>query len=266
MPEGHTIHRLARDMAGDLRGRPVRSVSRQDRFRAGAERLDGRVVEDASAAGKHLFLHWVGSAGQGPEVLHVHLGLVGKFARWELPAPEPSGALRVRLTGACTAWDLTGPMICDLRSPDVVDEVLARLGPDPLRADADPELFVRRVRRSPKAIGALLLDQAVIAGLGNVYRAEILHVNGIHPESEGRSLSEEQVWALWRTAVDELRLGFDRNRIVTVPLAGRELSAIERDESFHVYGQEQCRSCGEPVEVAEVGGRSSFACPVCQTR
>jgi endonuclease-8 len=261
MPEGHTIHRLARDLARDLQGRAVAAESRQDRFLQGARRLDGRVLEGTSAMGKHLFLHW-----EGAEVLHVHLGLFGKFRRHAVPAPEPSDALRLRLTGPDRAWDLTGAITCDLRTPDVVDEVAAKLGPDPLRSDADPDRFVRRVLRSRKPIGALLLDQAVIAGIGNVYRAEFLHLNGIHPEREGRSLSEAEAKALWSTAVEHLRLGVRRNRIVTVPLDGRRPTGIPRSEAVHVYKQERCRSCDAPVERAEVGGRTSFACALCQPR
>ena len=264
MPEGHTIHRLARDIGRDLRGRLLRAETRQeDFFGGGARRLDGRTLADTSAQGKHLFLHLDG-APSTDSVLHVHLGLFGKFRRHRLPAPEPSPNLRLRLSGDERAWDLTGPMVCALRSPDVLDEVAAKLGPDPLRRDADPDRFVRAVLRSGRPIGALLLDQSVVAGIGNVYRAELLHLAGIHPDRPGRSLSEAEAKGLWDATVEQLRLGLDRNRIVTVPLAGRRLSQVAREESWHVYQQEQCRTCGGAVEVAEVGNRRSFACPTCQ--
>ncbi|MGK2930729.1 MAG: Fpg/Nei family DNA glycosylase [Acidimicrobiales bacterium] len=266
MPEGHTIHRLARELARDLGGHVVAAETRQDRFADGAQRIDGRVLEDTSAWGKHLFLHWAASHDHGAEILHVHLGLFGTFVRRTLPAPEPSDALRVRLTGPERAWDLTGAIICDLREPGADAEVAAKLGPDPLRRDADPQRFVDRVLRSRKSIGALLLDQTVIAGIGNVYRAELLHLHGIHPDREGRLLDEAEVQALWASAVEHLRLGVKRNRIVTVPLAGRSASAIPRDEAVHVYRQERCLSCGSAVERTDVGGRNSFACPSCQPR
>ena len=259
MPEGHTIHRLARDLADDLQGRPVTTDVRQDRFAEGARRLDGQVLVDTTAHGKHLFLHW--DAG---DVLYVHLGLIGKFRRHSLPAPEPSPNLRVRLAGDDSAWDLTGPMICELREPDVVDEIAATLGPDPLRRDADPQRFVDAVLASRKPIGALLLDQSVIAGIGNVYRAELLHLAGLHPDRPGRSLTEDDARALWRLAVEQLRLGLKRNRIVTVPLAGRRLARLAREESWHVYQQERCRSCGADVVLGTTGNRTSYACATCQ--
>lgn len=259
MPEGHTIHRLARDLRADLGGRPVRAEVRQDRFRDGAARLDGQVLTATDALGKHLFVHF-----EAGGVLHVHLGLIGKLARHPLPAPEPSPNLRLRLAGDAAAWDLTGPMTCEVGDPSVVTEVAATLGPDPLRRGARPQRFVDAVLASGKPIGALLLDQSVIAGIGNVYRAELLHLAGIHPDRPGRSLSEDQARTLWRLAVEQLRLGVKRNRIVTVPLAGRRLASLPRPESFHVYKQERCRTCGGDVVLHPVGNRTSYACRTCQ--
>jgi endonuclease-8 len=259
MPEGHTIHRLARDLRDDLGGRPVHAEVRQERFAEGARRLDGQVLDGTDARGKHLFLSF-----DGGDVLYVHLGLIGKFRRHRVPAPEPSPNLRLRLAGEEAAWDLTGPMTCELRDPAVIDEVESTLGPDPLRRGADAGRFVEAVRRSRKPVGALLLDQSVIAGIGNVYRAEILHLAGIHPSRPGTSLTEDEARGLWSLAVEQLRLGLKRNRIVTVPLAGRRLASLSREESFHVYKQERCRSCDDAVVLAPVGNRTSYACATCQ--
>jgi formamidopyrimidine-DNA glycosylase len=259
MPEGHTIHRLARDLAADLLDRPVVASVRQARFADGARRLDGRVLTGTDAHGKHLFLQF-----DSGDVLYVHLGLIGAFRRHLLPAPEPSPNLRLRLEGDATAWDLTGPMVCELRDPDVVDHVAASLGPDPLRRGADPQRFVDAVRRSRKPIGALLLDQSVIAGIGNVYRAELLHLAGIDPNRPGTSVTEDEARTLWRLAGEQLRLGLKRNRIVTVPLDGRRLTSIRREDSWHVYKQERCRSCGDQVALRPVGNRTSYACATCQ--
>lgn len=259
MPEGHTIHRLARDMADDLLGRPVEASARQERFADGARCLDGQVLTDTDAHGKHLFLHW-----DSGDVLYVHLGLIGKFARHPLPAPQPSPNLRLRLAGQDAGWDLTGPMVCELRDPDVVEQIAGTLGPDPLRRRADPQRFVDAVRRSRKPIGALLLDQSVLAGIGNVYRAELLHLAGIDPNRPGTSITEDEARTLWGLAVEQLRLGLKRNRIVTVPLGGRRLTSVPREDSWHVYKQERCRTCGDAVVLSQVGNRTSYACATCQ--
>lgn len=264
MPEGHTIHRLARDVSKDLRGQVVRTAHRQDRFAEGARHLDGRVLDRSSAHGKHLFLHWAESDERAAEILHIHLGLFGKFRRHTDPLPEPSDALRIRLCGLDVAWDLTGAITCRLRGPDVLDEVARSLGPDPLRRGASGEQFIRRVRASTKPIGALLLDQGVIAGIGNVYRAEILHLTGVHPATAGKDLTDEQVREIWDVTVEQLRLGVKRDRIVTVPMRGRRLASMTRENSVFVYKQADCRTCGAPVEHSDIGGRNMFACPRCQ--
>jgi endonuclease-8 len=262
VPEGHTIHRLARDLATDLAGRPVGAWSPQGRFAEGARRIDGACLVGTEAWGKHLFLRF-----DHGEVLHIHLGLIGKLRRREVPAAAPVGQVRVRLEGDKVVWDLSGPMICAVVPPDAVDAVTARLGPDPLRRDADPARFVERILRSRKPIGNLLLDQDVIAGIGNVYRAEVLWALGIHPAREGRSLSRDEVVAIWRWLVEALRLGVRRNRIVTVDPKelGVPLGRIPREEALQAYHRLDCRRCGGLVTALALGGRRIDACLRCQT-
>jgi endonuclease-8 len=263
MPEGHTIHRLARDQARDLAAHPVAATSPQGRFAEGAARLDGQVLRRAEAWGKHLF-HTYDSG----DVLHVHLGLIGKFRRQASPPVEPVGMVRLRLAGPTATWDLSGPNLCTLITPDEKRQHVARLGPDPLRADADPDRFVARVRASDRPIADLLLDQAVIAGVGNVYRAELLFLTGLHPSTPGSALDDRTVRALWDLTRAQLRLGLRRNRIVTVDLRElrKPLAAVAREESFYVYHQERCRRCGEPLERLTLGGRRIDACGSCQPR
>ena len=262
MPEGHTIHRLARDLSADLGGRRVRASSPQGRFAEGARRIDGATLLGAEAWGKHLFLTF-----DNGEVLHIHLGLIGKLRRQLSPAAEPVGLVRLRLEGDESAWDLSGPMICAVVPPDAVDVVTSELGPDPLRRDADPEAFVARVLRSRKPIGNLVLDQRVIAGIGNVYRAEVLWALGIHPAREGRSLGRDDVLAIWRWLVEALRLGVRRNRIVTVDPKelGIPLARITREQALNAYHRADCRRCGQLMTPLELGGRRIDVCSTCQT-
>jgi endonuclease-8 len=261
MPEGHTLHRLARDQRRDLVGGPVAASSPQGRFTEGAARLDGRVLEGVEAFGKYLFHRW-----EGGEILHIHLGLIGKLRRQPAPPEPPRGLIRLRLIGPTAAWDLSGPNRCALISPDERDAIVAKLGPDPLRKDADPMRFVDRLARSRAPIGTALLDQTVIAGIGNVFRAEILFLEGIHPSRRGCDLSEDEVWRLWHQAKAQLELGLRRNRIVTVdPVEiGKPLRQIRREEATYAYHQEGCIRCGEVLEVLPLGGRRTWACRVCQ--
>jgi endonuclease-8 len=263
MPEGHTIHRLARDQRRDLAGHPLAVSSPQGRFAESAALLDGRTVRSVEAFGKHLFHRW-----EDGQVLHVHLGLIGKFFRRPSPAPPPVGAVRLRMEGPEATWDLSGPAICALVGPEEIERVAAGLGPDPLRRGADPAAFVAKISRSAKPIGALLLDQSVVAGIGNVFRAEVLFLHGIHPETPGRDLTEQQVIALWDELVAQLRAGVRRNRIVTLRPEdlGRSLGRLSKADALYVYHHEACRRCGGPIEALNVANRRIDACPSCQPR
>jgi endonuclease-8 len=197
MPEGHTIHRIARDHTKLLVGRVVTVRSPQGRFQASADLVDGVVLDRIEPHGKHLFYSWANSL-----VGHVHLGLFGRF-RVHLGAepPEPIGMVRMRMSTEAATVDLSGPTACEIFTKAERDAIVARLGPDPLRRDARPAVVVERVQRSKQPIGALLLDQRVISGLGNVYRAEALFLNGIHPRRAGKDLDAAEVEALWSTSV-----------------------------------------------------------------
>lgn len=210
----------------------------------------------SEAVGKHLFLCFERA------VVHIHLGLFGRFRRFPLPAPEPKGALRLRLVGSTHAWDLRGPTCCEIIDEDARAALLARLGADPLAAKPDPQAAWARIRKTSRPIGAVLLDQRIFAGLGNVYRAEILFMLRIHPETPARALTKRQFNALWKLARELLARGVKEKRIVTrPPVKGRRL---RRDEALHVYARRACQRCGAAVRRWTVGARAIDACETCQ--
>jgi endonuclease-8 len=261
VPEGHTIHRLARDLNTSFRGSTVRASSPQGRFEAGAARLDGQGCERFEAFGKHLVGHF--AAG---DVLHVHLGLIGKFRRAK---GDPVGAVRLRLSTDDTNWDLRGPMVCVVGSPELADEVATSVGPDPLRASANVDDFVNAAKRRRIAIGAALLDQKLIAGIGNVYRSEVLFLAGIDPLTPANQLDDAALGELWNLCVEQLRQGEKLNRIVTVDpgRAGYKTArSIPAGERLYLYKREgePCRVCGSAVELLEVAARKMWWCPQCQ--
>ena len=169
MPEGHTIRRIANDHQKMFAGQKLIVESPQGRFAGEAEELTGRQLLGTDAYGKHLFYLWSGN-----RVVHIHLGLYGKFRLYGNPPPEPRGAVRLRMIGRSSSFDLNGPNCCELIDKHGLTEICERLGADPLRDDADAEEVWTRIKNSKKTIGSLLLDQSLIAGIGNVYRAEIL--------------------------------------------------------------------------------------------
>jgi hypothetical protein len=122
----------------------------------------------------------------------------------------------MRLVGSTHWTDLRGPAACDLLTVTEVDAVRARLGPDPLRHDADPERAWTRISRSRAPLATLLMDQAVISGIGNIYRAELLFRHRLDPLRPGCKLREDQWAALWSDLVELMHDGVHRGRIDTV--------------------------------------------------
>ncbi len=263
MPEGHTIHRLARDHHRDFAGERLTVSSPQGRFVDGAKLLTGRTLKSVEAHGKHLFYNW--SAGK---TLHVHLGLYGKFRLHRPPIPEPRGQVRLRVVGSEKAFDLNGPNTCRVITAKERAAVQARLGADPLRDDGDFEQVWSRIGSSRAAIGTLLLNQSVIAGVGNIYRSEVLHLLGIHPETPGQSLDRQQINSLWSELKALLEIGVKYNRIIIAEPSeiGKPRSRMNRDERLLVYKQPVCSRCDTEIEDWLLGGRRVFACPKCQLR
>jgi endonuclease-8 len=265
VPEGHTIHRLAIDHSKLLVGTSVRVSSPQGRFAADAARIDAAVLDGIEAYGKHLFYWW--STG---DITHVHLGLFGKFRLHLNHGEEPPparGAVRMRMQTDEVTIDLSGPTDCRVDGPHMRDTIVARLGPDPLRSDADSGLAISRMQRSARAMGALLLDQSVIAGLGNVYRAEVLFVHGIHPARAGRACDVDELERVWSTTSRMLRAGVKANRIVTVRREELGLprgARIPRRDAFYVYQRDRCIRCGDEIRSMPVGNRTCYFCPTDQ--
>jgi endonuclease-8 len=286
VPEGHSVHRLARSLHRSFAGEAVRVSSPQGRFASGAAELDGTVLDAAEAWGKHLFLDF-----DRERFVHVHLGLYGTFVREAAPAPEARGAVRLRLESPRWYADLRGPTACDVIGIDGRAAILARLGPDPLRRDADPQLAFDRIRGSRAPMGGLLMDQSVIAGLGNIYRAELLFRHRVSPFTEGRAMRPAVLAAMWDDIVGLMRDGVRRGRIVTVEPGERDalaaldvdrpasddpdldggedtlaLRRLRRSTGTYVYRRDgrPCVRCGTTVRVQDFQGRRLYWCPRCQ--
>ncbi|MGY2874182.1 endonuclease VIII [Marmoricola sp. URHA0025 HA25] len=277
MPEGHTLLRLARELDSAFAGRPVRVGSPQGRFAADAAQIDGALCLGAESAGKHLFVELAGD-----RFVHIHLGLIGKLDVLVVPpgqpVPLPVGQVRLRLVSAAstaggTAYaDLRGATQCDLIGAERRAHIIGQLGDDPLRPDADPEHAWSRISRSARPIGDLLMDQAVVAGVGNVYRAEILFRHRLHPLRPGKTLRRGQFLALWADLVELMEYGVRTGRIDTVrpehtPEAmGRPPRQDDHGGEVYVYRRhgQPCLVCGTKVRTDVLVGRNLFWCSRCQ--
>ncbi len=246
MPEGHLIHRYAREQHRALAGRRVRAASPQGRF--DARPYDGRLVEGVEALGKHLLYLFDG----GPAI-HVHLGMRGLFLRHDDPVAQPRRGTRLRLATDEVAFDLIAPFRCETMGGEQVAALRASLGPDPLRGDADRAVAVRRLAAFTGPVGAAVLDQGVWAGIGNAWRAELLFLAGLDPDA--RDVGAEAAGRLWDVAVRHLALGRDAGQVVSDPAAP--------DERW-VYKRETCRRCGTAVRTWTLAARTAYACPLDQ--
>jgi endonuclease-8 len=263
MPEGHTLHRLARLHQKRFGNAPVIVCSPQGRFEEAASAVSGRVLRRAEAHGKHLFHHYVGG-----QVVHVHLGLYGTFTERAVPMPEPVGQVRMRMVGAEYGTDLRGPTACEVIHQGEVDEIVARLGPDPLRRAPDPSRAWARITKSRRPIGALLMDQAVIAGVGNVYRNELLYRHLIDPHRPGTHISDAEFDAAWTDLVALMKVGVSRGKIVTVRRVDDKGPPSYRPGRPRTYvyrrAGEPCRVCGTAIRTEAMEARNLFWCPTCQ--
>lgn len=263
MPEGHSIYRYAGHHHELLAGREVAATSPQGRFRGGAARISGRELLDVTAHGKHLFYHW-----QRAETLHIHLGLYGRFRTFKTdPPPPPTPGTRLTLSANGVSIYLAGPTVCELIPPSGEEAIRARLGPDPLQAGAGEHTvaeFAANLSRRRIPIGAAVLDQSVVAGLGNIYRAEALFLTGINPATPANEIPSDKIEELWATSVELLERGVAEGKIVT--LLRTPLGRSEESDRVYVYKRDRfpCRVCGGQISMGEMANRSLWWCQTCQ--
>jgi endonuclease VIII len=292
MPEGNEIHRWAERHFAAFGGEPVRVDGPQGRFTDSAV-IDGRKLERVMAVGKHL-----GYDFGKDRILHVHLGLQGDFTEGSGPLPAVRGALRLRMWNAAKvkrpagadaskphrwyseddgtdnlapgeiAWvELRGPMDCSIYSQEMWDALLARLGPDPLNGDG-AERFVAKVAKSRKTIGELLMDQSVAAGIGNIFRAELLYRARLNPFLPGNQVEEKTLRSIWKDAGVLMKAAMVDRRIVTTKPKDRphKTGPVLKEETHYVYRRQgrPCFVCGAKILTEVMAGRNLFWCPVDQ--
>ncbi|MFV0253421.1 MAG: Fpg/Nei family DNA glycosylase [Beutenbergiaceae bacterium] len=280
MPEGHTLRRLAQHLHAAFAGSRPSVTSPQGRFEQGAALLDGQRFERAWNHGKLLFCEFADE-----RTLYVHLGLIGKFPIVTVPgdAPDPAaaGPARVRIAverdSRRTIARLYGPMTATVIEPEEVAVLLAKQGPDPLDPDADPQAAWAAVRASGRSIAALLMDQKVLAGVGNVYRCEVLFRHRVNPATPGKKLKRASWDAIWADLADLMALGVVVGRIVTDADELQDVRAalgrgervpqhVERIAYVYQRTDQPCRVCGSAIRTAVVAGRNLFWCGNCQRR
>lgn len=261
MPEGHKTHYIARQHTELLAGDAPQVTSPQGRFRCDSRKISGRTLETVQAVGKHLFYHF-----EHDRIMHIHLGRYGRFRYHVSPPPQPVGQVRVRIKSPTITIDLTGPTTCRVIDPEQRASVVSRLGPDPLAGGRSRDVW-RNISRSGKPIGALLLDQSIVAGVGNIFRAEVLFETRLDPRIPGNELCRESFDCLWRSLVKMMKTSLKHGRIISVTAreAGGPLGNIEGNQRFRIYGRTDCPRCGGLIESITLASRRLYVCHGCQT-
>ncbi len=261
VPEGDTVFRAARLLDRSLSGRSLTATD----FRVPAFAtwdLAGATVTVTVSRGKHLLTR---IDGESPWTLHTHLKMEGGWrvlrpgARW----PRPAHTARVVLTTADAVAVGFALGVVEIVPRDRESEIVGHLGPDLLGPGWDPEEAVRRLREQPdRTIKEALLDQTRLAGIGNMYAAELCFVTGVAPE---RPVAQ----------VPDLRRMVDRaHQLLEVNSRRAQQSTtgdLARGRQFWVYDRagRPCRRCGTPIRQSLLGDegreRTTFACPHCQS-
>jgi endonuclease VIII len=266
VPEGDTVHKIANAMRPLLAGRPLESLWLRDRGELAAAR--GAVVEEVAALGKH-FLFALGRR----EVLHVHLGIDGRWFRvraGDSPPRADRGAVLRLATAADRLICVRAPVAELLRRADLrVHPVLAHLGPDLLAPEFDAARAVARARRiDARSVADLLLDQRAACGIGNVYKSEVLFAEGVDPWTPPGALDDARLAALYERARAQLRSNLGGWPRTTVRAVRPGDPWPEGQPRVFVYGRagERCLCCAGRIESRRQGdgARTTYWCPRCQ--
>ena len=288
MPEGHVIHRLADEFTRIFGTQRLHITSPQGRFATEAALVDGSRLERAEAFGKHLFLHF--DAASDEHIIYIHLGLIGHL-RFE-DREKVWGQIRVRIetldddgsSGGSSsenaesedttnlAANLRGPQWCRLITDEEYAIAVGKIGEDPIRDDANPRQVWAKVQRSKRSIGSLLMDQKLFAGVGNIYRAEVLFRHQQSPFTPGNEIDRSVFFAVWEARVALMRQGVVDGEINTVraehtpEVMHRPARDDEHGGEVYVYRRagDDCYVCGSDIAMKAYEGRNLFWCPTCQ--
>ncbi|HVY78044.1 MAG TPA: DNA-formamidopyrimidine glycosylase family protein [Solirubrobacterales bacterium] len=251
MAEGDTILRAARRIEAAIGGETVEAGAPNPRGRAaGIERLDGLALERAEARGKHLLLHF------GELVLHSHLGMSGAwhvYRRGESWRKPTAAAWATLATSRAEAVQFGGPTLRLLRAEAAArDPLLSRLGPDILAPDFEVDRVTRSLRSArERSLGDALLDQHLLAGIGNIFKSEACFAAHLDPWQRVGDLADEQLRQLAQAAHDLMRAAVEKGR---------------GNRAVYKRAGRPCPRCATPIRSRGQGdaNRTTYWCPNCQ--
>jgi len=272
MPELPEVETIRRTLAEHVSGRTIKAVELYwpDAVVSWGnlgftEIVSGRMIEGLGRRGKYLLF---GLSGGWTLVAHMRMtGRLLYYKQAELPAKHTHVLFRLD-QGELHFNDVRkfGRLVAVPTSEHLLLPSLAKLGPEPLESVFTPEVFSQRLGTQKRPIKSALLDQEVVAGLGNIYADEALFLAHVNPWRPGHSLNEREIQALHGAIVKVLRAGIaaQGTSFRDYRDANGEKGAFQ--EQLYVYGRagKPCRDCGRPLEKGRLGGRTTVFCPRCQ--
>lgn len=272
MPELPEVETIRRTLAERVSGRTIEAV---ELYWPGAvlgwdkqgfaEIVSGKRIEELGRRGKYLLL----SLSQG-WTLVAHMRMTGRLFYYpepELPGRHTHVVFHLN-QGELHFNDVRkfGRILAVPTAEHLLLPALAKLGPEPLESGFTPEVFYRRLGKQKRPIKAALLDQEVVAGLGNIYADEALYLARLNPWRPSQSLNEPEIKALHAAIVTVLQAGIEAQGTTFRDYrdANGEKGAFQ--EELKVYGRagEPCQSCGWPLEKGRLSGRTTVFCSHCQ--
>jgi formamidopyrimidine-DNA glycosylase len=265
MPELPEVETIARNLNPTLTNKRIEAVelrwTRSLAFPSPLEfsrRLPGQIIRSVSRRGKYLHIHL------SEDQLFFHLRMSGDLNTRETACPpEKHDRLILALSGDLSLAFNDTRKFGRIWLTSNPDQVTGSLGPEPLSNEFTPQILYTRLHSRHRQLKPLLLDQSFLAGLGNIYTDEALHIARLHPLKISDELSEQQASALWQAIRDVLQEGIRTN--------GASIDWVYRggefQNHFRVYGRkgEACPTCGTEIKRILVGQRSTHFCPVCQS-
>jgi formamidopyrimidine-DNA glycosylase len=260
MVEGHSVHRVVRAHLKKLIGKRFTARSPNGRFTNGAQSIDGQLYKRVEVIGKNIFAFFGES---GSHVVHVHFGMSGRWGIFPCSnAPAVTPTTRLTLEGHGLISHLSA-MTVEYGGMEMYLKKRSKLGEDPLSDHPNVDKLWHRISKSKKSISRLLMDQSFFAGVGNIYRAEILFAAKMHPNTPGIDMDKDDFYSIWNASMELMKVGRETGRIMSVNEAdARQLGDAHRRR--FVYGHTHCFLCRGPVSKWNESSRTVWACMNCQ--
>ena len=270
MVEGHGVRRVCIRHIKLLLNKKFKADSPNGRFAAGAKLINNQTLFRIESIGKNLFYFF--GKQKSPTVVHIHFGMSGRFLNMplnKLPEPTPTTRLRLLSNKKDNVGALLSAMTCNFGGFELYTEKKKKLGQDPLRSDADKNIFFGCTKYGTKSqqnavIGDVLMDQSKIAGVGNIYRAEILYKARVHPLTKVKDLSDSKLSNVWYHSVDLLQRGFKDGSILTIDEKDKCSENFDGRRRY-IYNQSKCLF-GHSINSFKMKGRTCYVCNVCQEK